>query len=306
MPADRSPQMLGEEDAVLRRLAALPADSLERRRLRDEVVRTHIGLAKQMALRYRGRGEPLDDLIQVALLGLVRAVDRYQPDLGPSLSAFAVPTILGELRRHFRDHGWSVHVPRPLQELRLRINRYVEEATAAGGTAPSMAEIAAGLQVPLTDVREALLAAQAYRSESLTELDGSSAGSWPADEASYAAVEARESLAALLHRLDDREREIVSLRFYGNCTQREIATRLGLSQMHVSRLLSQVLAWLRSELEADGTEPTRHQPRDRHPILAAPQEIDLTDLGAVPATALLDRPTGHGEVLELPLRVVAG
>lgn len=287
MLADRRSEVPGEEDALLRRLASLPMGSAERSRLRDQVVRTHIGLAKQMALRYRGRGEPLDDLIQVALLGLVRAVDRYQPDRGPSFSAFAVPTMLGEIRRHFRDHGWSVHVPRPLQELRLRINRYIEDATAAGAVVPSAADIAAALQVPLGDVREALLAAQAYRSESLTQLDGSSVGSAPSEEPTYAAIEARESLAALLHRLDDREREIVSLRFYGNCTQREIAARLGLSQMHVSRLLSQVLAWLRSELEADGVERTRHQPRHRCPTQAGPTEISLADLGAVPAVALL-------------------
>jgi len=221
------------------------------RSAREEVVQRFLPLARQLARRYAGAGEPLEDLVQVASLGLVKAVDRFDPSRAVAFSSFAVPTILGELKRHFRDKGWSVRVPRDLQELALRLDRTSEELSRELGRAPTPAEVAERLGVSEEDVLEAREAAHAYRAVSLdrprTEDDESGpavADSMGGEDPGFRRAEDAATVDQLLRVLAPREREVLRLRFVEDLTQQEIGDRIGVSQMHVSRLIRQAIARL--------------------------------------------------------------
>ena len=221
------------------------------RAARDAIVARFLPLARQLARRYAGAGEPLDDLIQVASLGLVKAVDRFDPDRAVAFSSFAVPTILGELKRHFRDKGWSVRVPRDLQELALRLERVAEELSRELARAPTPAELATRLGVSEEDVLEAREAAHAYRAVSLDRprTDDEDSGPNVADamggeDPGFGRAEDAATVDQLLRVLAPREREVLRLRFVEDLTQQEIGERIGVSQMHVSRLIRQAIARL--------------------------------------------------------------
>ena len=211
-------------------------------------------MAEHLARRLAGRGEPLEDLVQVATVGLINAVDRFEPDRGSHFLAFAVPTITGELRRHFRDHGWSMRVPRQLKDLGLAIRRAQAELSQQLGRSPRPSEIAEWLAVPLAEVSEALHAAEAYRCSSLDALlcCGESAATPQTFlgelDTRMCLIDEREALRPLLTRLAPRQRTILELRFFHELTQSQIAERVGLSQMHVSRLLRQILAFLQERM----------------------------------------------------------
>jgi RNA polymerase sigma-B factor len=242
---------------LLAEFADLETGDPRRDGLRDELVKGYLPVAQHIARRFSNRGEPMDDLVQVATVGLINAVDRFRPDRGSDFFSFAVPTISGEVRRHFRDQGWSMRVPRRLKDLHVSINSTVSELSHELGRAPRPSEIAAKLDVPVADVLEGLEAAQAYRSSSLDEMltsedGGATLGDLLGEaDAQLERVEYQQALEPLLGELPDRERTIVMLRFFGNLTQTQIADRVGISQMHVSRLLAQTLVKLRHRLEAE-------------------------------------------------------
>jgi RNA polymerase sigma-B factor len=242
---------------LLAEYAALPADDPAREPLRERLVRGYLPVAQHIARRFANRGEPLDDLVQVATVGLINAIDRFSPDRGSDFFSFAVPTISGEVRRHFRDLGWSMRVPRRLKDMHVSINGVVSELSQQLGRAPRPTEIAERLGVPLSEVLEGLEASEAYRSSSLDEMLSSEAGSATVGElvgeadAALDRVEFQQSLRPILAELAERERTIVLLRFFGNMTQTQIADRVGISQMHVSRLLAQTLDRLRSRLDPE-------------------------------------------------------
>lgn len=242
---------------LLERFAATPEGDPERDRLRDELVTGYLPVAQHIARRFNNRGEPLDDLVQVATVGLINAVDRYCPDRGSDFFSFAVPTISGEVRRHFRDLGWSMRVPRRLKDLHVSINGAVSHLAQEIGRAPRPSEIATHLGIPVSDVLEGLEASEVYRSSSLDEMLSSDAGSATVGElvgaadAELARVDFMQALRPVLGELAERERTIVLLRFFGNMTQTQIADEVGISQMHVSRLLAQTLARLRGRLDPE-------------------------------------------------------
>ncbi len=211
-------------------------------------------LARQLARRYQRGSEPLDDLIQVASLGLLKAIDRFEPDRPSAFSSFAVPTILGELKRHFRDRGWSVRVPRDLQEMAVRVERVSEELSRSLGRAPTPGEIGENIGATTEQVLEAREAAGAYRAVSLDrprdEEDDESTGmseSMGVDDPGFGLAEAAATVERLMGVLSDREREVLRLRFEEDLTQSEIGARVGVSQMHVSRLIRQAVTRLREE-----------------------------------------------------------
>ncbi|TWH73248.1 RNA polymerase, sigma 28 subunit, SigD/FliA/WhiG [Modestobacter roseus] len=238
-------------------LAGLEKDDPRRERLREILVEEHLPLVRHFARRFSNRGEPFDDLLQVGTLGLIAAIDRFDPGRGVEFLSFAVPTITGEIKRHFRDQGWSVRVPRRLQELHLSLNAAVSELSQKNGHAPTPSELAEHLGIPRAEVLEGLAVANAYRSSSLDErLSGEEdsptlAATLGEEDAALEGVEYRESLQPLLATIPARERRILILRFFGNMTQSQIAADIGISQMHVSRLLSQTLAKLREGLLKD-------------------------------------------------------
>jgi RNA polymerase sigma-B factor len=218
---------------------------------REALIETHIPLARRLALRYRRAPEPPDDLVQVACLGLVKAVDRWDPDRGFAFSSYAVPTILGELRRHFRDATWDVRPPRDLQELCMALEKAREDLRSATGREPTIAELAARLGRSNADVAEALQAAEGKSSRSLdmpvhVEWDESAtAGDLIGrDDGGYLRAEARATIERLIPLLDDRAREVLRLRFEDDLLQSEIAARIGCSQMHVSRIIRRSLEQL--------------------------------------------------------------
>jgi len=239
---------------LLATLAALPEGHPSRAALRERVIEQLLPLARHLARRFRDRGEPYDDLVQTAMIGLIKAVDRFDPSHGTDFAGFAVPTIIGEIKRHFRDRTWSVRVPRRLQELRLSINEANTALTQSLGRSPTVAQVAERLGITEDEVLEGLEGARAYKATSLSTPVGGEAGSADLgdllgdDDPGYATVEARATLTKVLRTLPDREREIVVLRYCGNLTQQQIADRVGVSQMHVSRLLTKTLARLRDEL----------------------------------------------------------
>ena len=214
-------------------------------------------LARQLARRYQRTGEPLDDLVQVASLGLLKAIDRFDPARTTAFSSFAVPTILGELKRYFRDKGWSVRVPRDLQELAVRVDRLGEELSRELGRAPTPGEMAQRLGVTAEQVLEAREAAGAYRAVSLDrprteDEDGSDAYAElvGGDDPGFGLAEDSATVQRLMRVLTDREREVLRLRFVEDLTQSEIGERVGVSQMHVSRLIRQSISRLRTVAEA--------------------------------------------------------
>jgi RNA polymerase sigma-B factor len=217
---------------------------------REELVLRFMPLARQLAARYRGAGEAQEDLVQVACLGLLKAVDRYEPGRGSPFTKYAVPTMLGELKRHFRDKGWTVHVPRSTQELVLKVSDAMGTLPAKLGRSPTPRDVATAIGAPVEEVLEAMEAATAYDATSLDAPRASGEdddGSWTLgeaiaeEEAGYELVEIGETLRGTLRALPDRERLILKLRFEQDLTQAEIAERVGVSQMHVSRLLRRAL-----------------------------------------------------------------
>ncbi|WP_407685549.1 RNA polymerase sigma factor SigF [Mycobacterium sp. HUMS_1102779] len=241
---------------MFRELAAFPADSSDFQRHRDKIVERCLPLADHIARRFEGRGEPRDDLVQVARVGLVNAVVRFDVDTGSDFVSFAVPTIMGEVRRHFRDNSWSVKVPRRLKELHLRLGSATAELSQRLGRAPTATELAEELGMEREEVVEGLVAGSSYNTLSIDTGGGSED-----DEARAIAdtlgdvdsgldrIEDREALRPLLEALPERERMVLVLRFFESMTQTQIAERVGISQMHVSRLLAKSLARLRDQLE---------------------------------------------------------
>jgi RNA polymerase sigma-B factor len=225
------------------------------RAARDALVERFLPLARQLARRYQRGGEPLDDLIQVASLGLLKAIDRFDPSRDTAFSSFAVPTILGELKRHFRDRGWSVRVPRDLQEMSVRVDRVTEEMSRELGRAPTPSEIAENIGASTEQVLEAREAAGAYRAISLDrprDDDEDSDGmteSMGAEDPGFGLAEDAATVERLMGVLSEREREVLRLRFAEDLTQSEIGHRVGVSQMHVSRLIRQAVARLREAAE---------------------------------------------------------
>ncbi|NLG54509.1 MAG: SigB/SigF/SigG family RNA polymerase sigma factor [Rhodococcus sp.] len=232
----------------------LEPGSAERSALRDRLVERCLPLAEHIARRFDGRGEAHDDLVQVARVGLVNAVDRFDVERGSDFVSFAVPTIMGEVRRHFRDTGWAVRVPRRLKELHLALGQAIADLSQRLGHAPTVAELAAELGLPAEEVAEGLIAGNAYQTISV---EGSNSDR--PDEISMVEtlgdydsamedVENHETLRPLLAALPERERTVLMLRFFANMTQTQIAEQVGISQMHVSRLLTKTLAQLRDKL----------------------------------------------------------
>lgn len=222
--------------------------------LRDELVRMHRPLVEYLARRFRNRGEPYDDLVQVASIGLIKSVDRFESDRGVEFSTYATPTIVGEIKRHFRDKGWTIRVPRRLQELKLALTRATSELSQANGRSPTVHELAVHLGLSEEEILEGMESAHAYSAVSLDAPGGdendspSVADTLGVQDAAIEGVEYRESLKPLLERLQPREKRILLLRFFGNQTQSQIAAELGISQMHVSRLLARTLSQLRTGL----------------------------------------------------------
>jgi RNA polymerase sigma-B factor len=220
--------------------------------LREELVGLHLPLVEYLARRFRNRGEPLEDLVQVGTIGLLKAIDRFDLEREVEFSTYATPTIVGELKRHFRDKGWAVRVPRRLQELNLSLNKVVAELSQEIGRSPTIAEIATKARLPEEEVLEGL-------DYAVVSLDAPAGGEdAPAvsehigvEDESLEALEYRAALGPLIANLPERERRILYLRFFGGMTQSQIAARLGISQMHVSRLLNRTLGVLRQGLLED-------------------------------------------------------
>jgi RNA polymerase sigma-B factor len=237
-----------------RRYATLAPDDPQRDRLREQLINGYLPLAEHIARRFTGRGEPLEDLVQVATVGLINAVDRFEPTRGSDFCSFAVPTITGEIRRYFRDYGWSTRVPRRLKDLHIAIRGTLAELSQQLGRAPRPSEIAERLDLPVSEVIEGLQAGEAYRSSSLDEMLGSGEGKVTLGEfigaldAELALIDDREALRPLLAELAPRERTILVLRFFRQLTQTQIAEQVGISQMHVSRVLRQTLVFLQERM----------------------------------------------------------
>lgn len=241
---------------MFRELATLEADSSDFQRHRDVIVQRCLPLADHIARRFEGRGEPRDDLVQVARVGLVNAVVRFDVETGSDFVSFAVPTIMGEVRRHFRDNSWSVKVPRRLKELHLRLGTATAELSQRLGRAPTASELAEELGMDREEVVEGLVAGSSYNTLSIDSASGSDeddaraiADTLGDVDASLDRIEDQESLRPLLEALPERERMVLILRFFESMTQTQIAERIGISQMHVSRLLAKSLARLRDQLE---------------------------------------------------------
>jgi RNA polymerase sigma-B factor len=237
--------VLRDEDA--------PAPSREA--ARDSLVHLHLPLVEHCARRFRNRGEPLEDLVQVGTIGLIQSIDRFDSGRGVEFSTYATPTIIGEIKRYFRDKGWAIRVPRRLQELRMQIGSAGAELTQSLGRSPTPRELAEAIGCSVDDILEGVESSNAYSTLSLDAGNGSDDGpvsildSIGMDDDNLEQVEVRESLKPLLDRLDPREKRILLLRFFKNMTQSQIAEEIGVSQMHVSRLLSRTLEQLRTSLE---------------------------------------------------------
>jgi RNA polymerase sigma-B factor len=221
---------------------------------RDAALVELMPLVRALASRYAGRGEALEDLVQVGSIGLIKAVDRFDVDRGVEFSSYAVPTIVGEIKRHFRDKAWAMHVPRRLKELSLKLSRTLDELTTELGRSPTIAELAEATGVEEEDVVDALDSSNAYSTRSLHAPfeeggDDSLADKLGEEETGYAEVEDGALVAAGLDALDERERQIVELRFFEEMTQSQIAAEIGISQMHVSRLLRRALATMRGRID---------------------------------------------------------
>lgn len=257
-PAPGPEEQLADERALLERYRRTGEQSV-----REELVERFMPLARRLATRYRGDREPLEDLVQVASLGLVKALDRFDPERGVAFSSYAVPTILGELKRHFRDRGWSVRVPRDLQERIARVDRAIAELPGLLGRAPSVNEIAERLEVDPEKVLEAMEAGQAHHAMSLDAQSQTEEGEGiPLTERlggrdpGFDTVEYGAAIEDALATLSERDREVLHLRFVEDMTQTEIAERVGVSQMHVSRILRGAVERLRDEVgQVEEEEP---------------------------------------------------
>jgi RNA polymerase sigma-B factor len=261
----------GKDPAVPRaRAARLLADlhglseqDARRRELRDQLVELHLPLVEYLARRFTGRNEPLPDLVQVGVIGLLKSIDRFDPDRGLEFSTYATPTILGEIKRHFRDTGWLLHVPRRAQELQASLVRARDELSQRLRRAPTVAELAVRLDVPEDEVIEALDVARAYAGvplEALADRDGAPADNPLLSEVDeqFERVEQRVMLRPAFDALTPLEREVLLLRFVAGKPQTEIAGMVGVSQMQVSRLVARSLARLRAELgEVSARDPGR-------------------------------------------------
>ena len=231
----------------------------EDQRAREELVERFLPLARNLARRYAGAREPFDDLLQVASLGLVKAIDRFDTERGAAFSSFAVPTILGELKRYFRDLGWSVHVPRGAQEQALKVQEAQERLTSRSGRPPTVNELAEYLELTVEDVLDALETAAAHHSTSLDapredrDDSGSLADAFGEEDRRYELVEETATVSVAARELTPRERRVLALRFGGDMTQTQIAQEIGVSQMQVSRILRRALTRLR-ELTETGEE----------------------------------------------------
>ncbi len=222
---------------------------------REALARLHLPLVEYLAKRFKDRGEPLDDLIQVGSVGLLKAIDRFDLDRGVEFSTYATPTIVGELKRYFRDKGWAIRVPRRLQELSLRLNKIIAQLTQDLGRSPTIEEIAKMAGVTQDEVLEALESGQAY---STTSLDAPAGDDEDApmrmdrigeEDLRLDNLEYFASLAPLIDQLPEREKMILGLRFFRGKTQSQIAEEVGISQMHVSRLLARILDFLRQGMK---------------------------------------------------------
>jgi RNA polymerase sigma-B factor len=226
-------------------------------KLREALARLHLPLVEYLARRFKDRGEPLDDLIQVGSVGLLKAIDRFDLGRQVEFSTYATPTIVGELKRYFRDKGWAIRVPRRLQELSLRMNKLVAQLTQDLGRSPTVPELAKAAGVSEEEVLEALESGQAYSTTSLDAPTGDGEDTplrvdrIGEEDVALENLEYFASLAPLIERLPQREREILYLRFFKGMTQSKIAEHVGISQMHVSRLLSRILEFLRQGMEGD-------------------------------------------------------
>jgi RNA polymerase sigma-B factor len=246
-PADATARVPDRE--LLRRLHQEGDESA-----REKLVRRHLPLVRSLARRYSGRGEPLDDIEQVGAIGLLKAIDRFELDREVSLTTYATPTIVGEIKRHFRDRGWAIRVPRALQELNAKLSHTIDRLTLRLGRSPSVAEISAELKSTPEEVLEALEVGSAYTTLSLSAGPTDEETSDPLEsigeeDEEFERTEERASLAPVLDRLPERERAILRMRFEEGLPQTQIAKRVGLSQMHVSRLIRKALASMRDELQ---------------------------------------------------------
>jgi RNA polymerase sigma-B factor len=254
---DDSRNAEGRAEHLLAELHGLAEDDPRRERIRAELVEMHTPVAKSIARRYARRGEPLEDIEQAAFLGLVKAVNRYDPELGDHFLAYAAPMMTGEVKRHFRDRTWGIHMPRRLQELSLALTPAVQEFVHRHGRSPRTAELAEMMNLTEEETAEVIAAWDAYRPVSLDapagdDDDAPSLGdSVGDDDSAFDSLVDGQALRPLIDELPDRERRILLLRFFGNKTQSQIGAELGISQMHVSRLLSRSLARLRAGLLAD-------------------------------------------------------
>jgi RNA polymerase sigma-B factor len=229
-----------------------------RHRARADLVHLHLPLVEHCARRFRNRGEPFEDLVQVGTIGLLKSIDRFDPARGLEFSTYATPTIVGEIKRYFRDKGWAIRVPRRLQELRLAIIASSAELTHTLGRSPTPRELAEVLGCSVEEIIEGIESGHAYATLSLDAADdpehggGSLLDALGVDDANLTTIEIRESIKPLLDQLEPREKQILLLRFFKNMTQSQIAEEIGVSQMHVSRLLARTLGDLRRTLHEDG------------------------------------------------------
>ncbi|WP_231640718.1 SigB/SigF/SigG family RNA polymerase sigma factor [Nocardiopsis sp. NRRL B-16309] len=268
VPGPRTPETAPDASAeeLLSELARLSEDDPWATELRERIVKLYEPLVGKIARRYGGRGEPLDDLCQTAMVGLVKAIAGFDPDRGGSFVSYLLPTVTGEVKRHFRDHTWALRVPRRHQENRARLRRSVGEFEQEHARTPTIAELAARMDLSEAETSELVQVSGAYRSLSLDapgSADPQGDGHTPLEDQlgdeddRLRLVIERESLRPALARLSERERDLLRLRFFDERTQQEIAARLGYSQMHVSRMLRAVLERLRDEV---GTEPSSGSP----------------------------------------------
>ena len=229
---------------------------------REQLIEQYMSLVRSLARRYSYRGEQLDDLVQIGAIGLIKAIDRFDVNRGVELTTYATPNIIGEIKRHFRDKGWSVRVPRGLQELNVQLSRLIEEKTVELGRSPTIPELAKAAGAEEEEVLEALESGRAYSSVSLSTGSGGQDDdgeldpleSLGAEEPQYEVSEDRAVLAPGFRVLDERERRILHLRFFKGLTQSQIAQQVGISQMHVSRLIRRALEKIREEIGPDGEE----------------------------------------------------
>ncbi len=248
MPKD---DLRSADRGMFEQLAALEAGTSEHEKIRAALIERHLPLVTFMARKFADRGEPLDDLIQVGTIGLIKAIDRFEISKGFEFSTFATPTIVGEIKRHFRDKTWAVRVPRRLQELGASVTKATTELTQKLDRSPTPKEVAKHLGITVDEVAEALESNSAYSTISLDITSDTSTtirDTFGALDEALEGVEYRESLKPLLAQLEDREKRILQMRFFENLSQSQIATELGISQMHVSRILNKVLSHLREGL----------------------------------------------------------